>query len=92
MIDFTVFIIDNGLSVRDAEKMAKDFSVEKVTNVSRETLKPRDPSIEEFQEKFIKSLGAKVEIKGTTKKGKIEIHYFSSDELDNIYRFVAGNR
>jgi len=86
MINFTNFIIENGLSVREAEKQAKDFSALEKEIVSRETTRKRDPSIEAIQENFIKSIGAKVQIKGTQKKGKIEIHYFSSEELENIYK------
>ncbi len=89
IIDFTKYIIENGLSVREAEKQAQDFLKKPKEVVSRETYKMRDNSLEEIQERFIKTIGSKVEIKGTNKKGRIEIHYFSKEELENIYRLIA---
>jgi ParB family chromosome partitioning protein len=89
MIGFTHYIIEKGLSVREAEREAKTFSVQETKNVSRET-KKKDRSLHEIEEKFIQKIGAKVEIKGTSKKGRIEIHYFSKDELENIFHSIAS--
>lgn len=89
MINFTNFIIENGLSVREAERQVKDFTEKPKENVSRETVKSVDTSLSDLQERFIRSVGAKVEIKGTRKKGRIEIHYFSQEELENIYQLIA---
>ncbi|MEJ5284687.1 MAG: ParB/RepB/Spo0J family partition protein [Brevinematia bacterium] len=85
MIAFTDYIIENSLSVRETEKAVKDFSIKK-DNVSRETLSNDTNYIfKSFEEELIRSVGAKVEIKGNNKKGKIEIHYFSTEEFEKIF-------
>jgi ParB family transcriptional regulator, chromosome partitioning protein len=91
MILFTNYIIENGLSVREAERDVKDFEEKPKKNVSRET-KKRDNSMIEIEERFVQSIGAKVEIKGSQAKGKIEIHYFSKQELENIYRLISAKK
>lgn len=88
MINLTNMIIEKGLSVREAEQVVKE-GLAKTKDVSRETKKRKPHKMEEIQEKFVKAVGAKVEIKGTEKKGKIEISYFSKQELENIYRHIA---
>jgi ParB family transcriptional regulator, chromosome partitioning protein len=88
MIHLTNTIIEKGLSVREAEMAAKE-NAEPKKGVSRETKRRKDGKLGEIQEKFVKAVGAKVEIKGTEKKGKIEISYFSKQELENIYRHIS---
>lgn len=77
------------MSVRETEKKAKNLQNMPKEIVSRETHKLKDDKIEELQEILIKTIGSKVEIKGNQKKGKIEIHYFSKEELENIYRLIS---
>jgi ParB family transcriptional regulator, chromosome partitioning protein len=91
MILFTNYIIENGLSVREAERDVKDFEEKPKKNVSRET-KKRDSNLSDIEERFVQSIGAKVEIKGSQAKGRIEIHYFSKEELENIYKLIAAKR
>ncbi len=87
MIAFTDYIIQKGLSVRETEKAAKDFVVPE-KNVSRETLKEEDYIFKSFEDELVRSIGAKVEIKGNKKKGKIEIHYFSLEEFEKIFNML----
>ena len=49
-----------------------------------------DKSDEEIKEKFINVLGTKIHIKGSLSKGKIEISYYSADDLDRIYEIIAN--
>ncbi len=90
-IEFTKHIISQGLSVREAEKVSKEWggnSSGKDKNVSRETNPRREKVLDELQERFVSSLGARVEISGNIKKGKIQIFYHSEEELENIYRLI----
>ncbi len=89
MIDFANHIIEKGLSVREAENEAKVYGKKVQTGVLRETTVRKNKEIETIQENFIKAIGAKVELKGSIKKGKIEIYYFSKQELENIYRLIS---
>ncbi len=86
MIAFTDYIIQNDLSVREAEKLAGNFSPQH-KNVSRETIE-KDYIFKNFEEELIRSIGTKVEIKGNKKKGKIEIHYFSQEEFEKIFNML----
>jgi len=88
MIQFADYIIEKGLSVREAEDMVKVFEKEE-RSVSRET---SSSPMEGFEERLIQALGCKVLVKGSRKKGKIEIYYFSEQEFEEIYRFLSRER
>jgi ParB family chromosome partitioning protein len=74
-------VIHNGLSVRETERLAKKISPEpkKKTRPKR-----KDPQIASLEDRLIRSLGTKVRIYHEGKKGKIEIEYYSLDELDRL--------
>lgn len=78
-------IFDEKLSVRETEKLVKKLSKEK-----KESLKPvLDDSMsvfyEDMEQKLKAIIGTKVAIhQKDNKKGKIEIDYYSTDELERI--------
>jgi len=74
-------IIHKGLSVREAENLAKTWGAE---GKKKARVKKKDPQIESLQEKLIRSLGTKVRIHHKGKKGEIVIEYYSLDELDRL--------
>lgn len=85
-------IIGNGLSVREAERMAAELnnggragSPEKKQNRKPDNNPVQSVEIRDLEQKFIDILGTKVAIKGSLEKGSIEISYFSRDDLDRIY-------
>lgn len=90
MIQFAEYIVEKGLSVREAEDMAKVF--EREESVSRETTSSRSSTLEHLEERFIQALGMKVTIKGSQKKGKIEIHYFSEQELEYLCAILSQRK
>jgi len=69
--------------------MAAKEGGEETKGVSRETKRRKDGKLGEIQEKFVKAVAPRSRSKGTEKKGKIEISYFSKQELENIYRHIA---
>ena len=80
-------IFDEKLSVRDTEKLVKNLQNEK-KNKSEES-KKIDPQIEanykDLEEKMKIMLGTKVTINYKDEKhGKLEIEYYSPEELDRI--------
>lgn len=84
-------IVKNGLSVRETEALIKKMK----ENVSRETLKATeekpavDIALESCTEKLMQSLGTKVRISRTAKgAGKIEIEFYSQEDLDRIMERV----
>lgn len=85
-------IIGNGLSVREAERMAAELnnggragSPEKKQNRKPDNNPVQSVEFRDLEQKFIDILGTKVAIKGSLEKGSIEISYFSRDDLDRIY-------
>ncbi|GHU02199.1 chromosome partitioning protein ParB [Spirochaetia bacterium] len=92
-------IIDKGLSVRDAEKMAGVLNEKKAeTDAPSDpmvvlTLKAevkKDPEIIAMEEKFIERLGTKVVIDGDMESGRIRIDYYSMDDLGRLYEILGG--
>lgn len=78
-------IIKNGLSVRETEAIAnkskKELNTGKRNNTGRKALNPEIISV---QEELIEKLGTKVSIKGTKKRGRIEVEYYSVHDLNKI--------
>ena len=85
-------ICNDGLSVRKTEDMALELNKGLRGEKDKKKTVPikQDPEIANIQQKLINTLGTKVHIKGTTKKGKIEISYFSQDDLDRVYEILSG--
>jgi ParB family chromosome partitioning protein len=77
-------IVKKGLSVREAEALAKRGLRPPKVKIKK------DPQIASLEEKLIRSLGTKVRIMNKGKKGKIEIEYYSLDELDRLLEILLG--
>lgn len=80
-------VFDENLSVRETEKLVKKLQSEKTPVPIKET--PLDPKMDiiyhDLEEKMKHILGTKVLInRKSAEKGKIEIDYYSSEELDRI--------
>lgn len=86
-------IVGNGMSVREAEELAKSYN-EGGRAASKKEKKPtekKDPDIVSIEQKFIEVFGTKVTLKGTLEKGSIQIEYFSKEDLDRLYNIVVKN-
>lgn len=76
-------IVDENLSVRDVEKLVKNFGKpeKEKTPVNKEL----DPFYKDIAERLKTNLGTKVNVSGKGDgSGKIEIEFYSNDELDRI--------
>lgn len=73
-------IINEGISVRETEKLAAEVSKKK----QKPAKKPKNADLVRVEEELKNSLGTKVNIVGGAKKGKIEIEFFSKDELERL--------
>ncbi len=84
-------IVSNGLSVRESEKQAGDLNngVRKAPPAPGKVEKSKDPEIRRIEQKFLDVLGTKVTVKGGLKKGRIEIDYYSLDDLERIYDLLV---
>lgn len=84
-------IFDEKLSVRDTEKLVKNLQNEKKNNVEeKEKIDPKLEAIyHDLEEQMKAILGTKVCINAkNSKKGKLEIEYYSQDELDRIIDLI----
>lgn len=95
--DLAVKIAEGGLSVRETENLVK--AVTEVDTVKKEKKKDtvekeeKDQMISFFEEKMKEILGSKVSIKNNKKnKGKIEIEYYSMDELERLIDLIQSLR
>jgi ParB family chromosome partitioning protein len=78
-------VFDEKLSVRDTEKLVKKILEAKPDKEEIAVTKEDSFIYQDIEEKMKKLIGAKVSIKRKAKdKGKIEIEYYSTDELERI--------
>ncbi len=76
-------VLKDGLNVRQLEQLIQELN----EHVSRETKKPvpeKDIFIKEQESSLCERFGTKVQIKQTKDKGKIEIEFFSKEDLERI--------
>lgn len=88
-------IFDEKISVRDTEKLVKKMQKQK--NAPAKEVNPEkkklDAVYQEAEEKMKTILGTKVIInQKDSMKGKIEIEYYSPDELTRIYELIESIR
>lgn len=80
-------IVTGRLSVRQAEKLVKGLLVggkQKAALLRAKRALRKDPNIHSLEQRLIESLGTKVRITGKGKKGKIEIEYYSLEQLQGL--------
>ena len=83
-------------SVREAEAYAarlREREHKRDPNRNSSGAKPRrsaDPHLQELEQQLIDSLGTKVTVTGSPQRGKIEISFFTADDLDRIGRALRG--
>lgn len=81
-------ILSETLSVRAVEKIASEMKGEASDKKEKSEKKPEKQEIEliHLKEEIQRKLGTKANIAGTSKKGKIEIFYYSLQDLERIAR------
>jgi len=83
-------IIKKEFSVREAEAMAAKLNQEDTNAVNPKLYNSeKDPEMVSTEQKFAEKLGTKVVIKGTMKKGKLEISYKTKEELLHLYEMLG---
>ncbi len=78
-------VVKKGLSVREIESLVK--KLDKKRKITRK--KSGDVFLLALESRFQKTLGTRVRIKASKKGGKIEISYFSVDDLDRIEKLIT---
>ena len=81
-------IINKKLSVRQSEDLIKDLKKEKEPKKLQDLI---SPDLRFVCDQFKGHLGTKVKIAGDTNRGKIEISYYTMDDLERISELILGN-
>ncbi|MFB4213780.1 ParB/RepB/Spo0J family partition protein [Shouchella sp. JSM 1781072] len=84
-------VLQEKLSVREVEKLVQQIN-EHVPRETKEVKVKLSPFLKDHQERLRDSLGTSVMIKPGKKKGKIEIDYFSEDDLERILEILIQTK
>jgi ParB family chromosome partitioning protein len=81
-------IAKQGLSVRHVENMVASRGAE---HAAQKTVskRPTDPNVRAAELELERTLGTRVKILGDGRRGKIEISYFSAQDLNRIYDLIV---
>ncbi len=88
-------IIEKQMSVREAERTVKRATEEgPATTANKQVTQTADPNVRHAETKLMRSLGTNVKIRpsGKGNSGKIEIEYYSAEDLDRLYSLLMGER
>jgi ParB family chromosome partitioning protein len=90
--ELCALIIKKGLSVREAEAIVKRWSVKHLKPPTSSGKKRGDleSQLSSLRDSLRKYLGTKVLITQKDKRGKIEIEYYSHDDLERIVQAILG--
>lgn len=80
-------IIRDGLSVRQAEELVKSATASKVQK--KKTKQLTDPEVLRVEEDLQHYLGTKVNVKQGKKRGRIEIQYYSDQDLQRLLTIIV---
>lgn len=82
--------VERGWSVRQLEEFLQDASAKPRRQKADRPLERQDPLLRDVEERLQGVLGTKVRIKDKKGKGKIEVDYYSTEELNRILEVIAG--
>jgi ParB family chromosome partitioning protein len=87
-------ILERELSVREVEKEAGrlqgDVPERVKASPDRSRTVSQSPELRSLEQRLIERLGTKVSIRGNDTKGKVEISYYSMEDLERILTLVMG--
>lgn len=79
--------VREGLSVRQVEAIVARMSGSKSSKVTR--VSERDPNVVAAEQNLQRAVGTKVRIVGGAKRGRVELAYYSAEELDRLYQILV---
>lgn len=80
------------LTVREIEKIVADWKSVLAAKAGKKKALKQETELVALGEELQRSFGTKVRIVGKSKKGKIEIHYFSLKELERIAAMLRSKK
>lgn len=86
-------ILDEKLSVRETEKIVKSLGNKRVKKEKPKGTEDIDPIfIMDAENRLKEAVGTRVKVSHKNNRGKIEIEYYSNEDLDRILDFITGKR
>lgn len=82
-------IINNGISVREAEVLAETYNKGQKLIAKKKAVK-KDEAVVACEQKFVSAVGARCELKGDLRKGKLQIKYRSQRDLERLYSLLSN--
>jgi len=82
-----ISIVENGSTVRDLETLTDAKRTQGVSG--QKEVSRLSSELNELQELLSSLFSTKVKISGSTDRGKIEIHYFSKEDIERIIDFLV---
>ncbi|MDR1784332.1 MAG: ParB/RepB/Spo0J family partition protein [Endomicrobium sp.] len=82
-------ILNEKLSVRAVERIVSGISSNKKSYKWSKQKQEQEVELVDLKEEIQRKLGTKVNILGTTRKGKIEIYYYSLEDLERIIKELS---
>ena len=80
--------IDEKLSVRELERLIKKLATEQTNKEEEEKVKELNPYYKDVRDKLQDYFGTKVNLSSKKNKGKIEIEYYSEEDLQRILDII----
>ena len=85
-ISFSEHIIKNGLSVRESENQTKKFRPKKISQPAK--TEKKDAQLTAWEEELQRTFGTKVRILHRRQRGKIEMEYYSLEDLEPLINLL----
>lgn len=85
MLEATKLVIDRGLSVRQTEELVRRLNTPAAPPPKKEDDLSNTPESKALEDRLRAHLGTKVNLFRTRKGGRIVIHFYSEEELADIY-------
>ena len=82
-------IVKRGLSVRQVEMLVAAGESKESAKKEAAPLKDVDPNTRAAVLEMERALGTRVKLVGDERRGRIEISYFSSEDLNRIYEYIV---
>lgn len=87
-VEIAEYVIEKELSVREIEKLIKELGSDKKKNTQKKAEKT--PDVKRLEEDLKQIMGAKVNLSQKGKKGRIEIEYYSREELERLIELLKS--
>ena len=84
-------ILERGLSVRQAEELARRLNAAGPgVTTERPATRELPPDAAAIEDRFRQALGTKVQLYKSRRGGRLVIHFYSDDELTGLYEAICG--